>query len=489
MDDQDTIEIGSRLELLVDDALLASLHGGAQLRLHHPTPREAVLVTDKPWEGSNCGYVTVFQDGDRYRMYYKANHYNLYDTASQGGHSPESHPLWIAYAESRDGIHWTRPELGLIEFEGSKDSNLLWQGAGPEQHGVHGFAPFRDPNPACEPGARYKAVGGIRRATRGDLYAMQSPDGIHWSLLQKAPVMRGPQFDSQNLAFWDTVRGEYRAYIRDSRDGRRDIRTATSADFCHWSEPAWLAYPGAPDEQLYTNQVQPYHRAPHIYLGFPTRYVERPWSPSIEALPELDRRRLRAQFKERYGTALTDGLFMSSRDGTVFRRWGEAFLRPGPQQQGNWAYGDNYQCWGMIETPSCLPGAPRELSFYATEHYWREPATIFRRYTLRLDGFVSLNAPRSGGGFVTKPLTFQGRSLQINFATSAAGYIRVELQDTTGRPIDGFSLVDCHEAIGDAVEREVSWKGSPTLDHLAGKPVRLCIEMSDADLYAFQFRV
>ena len=106
MDGQDIIGVGSRLELWVDDALLASLHGGAHLRLHSPVPREAVLVTDRPWEGSNCGYVTVFQDGDRYRMYYKASHHDLYDTARQGGHLPEPHPLWIAYAESQDGVHW-----------------------------------------------------------------------------------------------------------------------------------------------------------------------------------------------------------------------------------------------------------------------------------------------------------------------------------------------------------------------------------------------
>ncbi|KPJ63530.1 MAG: hypothetical protein AMS15_00080 [Planctomycetes bacterium DG_23] len=513
MDTSDAIDIGSRLELLVDDYLIDQIRGKAELRLHHPHPQEVVLVTDKPWEGCMCGNITVFRDGHKYRMYYKAFHTDVYDERNRGEELVETHPLWIAYAESDDGLHWQRPELGLVEFEGSKKNNLIWQGVGPEQHGVHGFAPFKDENPDCAPDARYKAVGGIRRAIKGGLYGMKSPDGIHWSLLEEEPIITKGRFDSQNLAFWDRVRGEYRAYVRDLRENqvaqgdqaparhRRDIRTATSKDFIHWSEPVWLEYPGAPDEELYTNQIQPYYRAPHILVGFPTRYVRRPWSPAIEALPELEHRRIRAHINERFGAALTDGLFMSSRNGRTFKRWAEAFVRPGPQVQGNWAYGDNYQCWGMLETPSALEGAPEELSFYVTEGYWRGNSTYFRRYTLRIDGFVSMHAPLSGGEFVTRPLIFGGGSLVMNFSTSAAGSMRVEIQNSQGRPLQGFTLDDCHEIIGDELERIVEWKkgnaptglaGKPTgasgAPPKAGKPIRLHFVMKDADLYSFRFR-
>jgi hypothetical protein len=474
------IDFGNRLELFVDEHLIDTMTDGAGLRLHKPIPREVALVTDKPWEGNMCGYVTVFRDEDAYRMYYKA-----WRMALEEGHMQEHH-MHIAYAESEDGIRWQRPDLGLFDFDGCKKNNIVWQGEGDDLKGIHGFAPFKDANPVCPPEARYKAVGAARKSGDG-LYAMASPDGIHWSMLREDSIITKGAFDSQNLVFWDPVRGEYRAYVRDFRDGCRGILTATSDDFVHWTDPVWLEYPGAPEEQLYTNQITPYHRAPHLFIGFPSRYTEREWSDSMNALPELEHRRLRSSVAPRYGTALTDGLFMSSRDGRTFKRWGEAFIRPGLRPQDNWTYGDNYQNWGVVETASELPGAPPELSFYVTEGYWRGQSTTFRRYTLRLDGFVSVQAPMSGGEFVTKPLLFKGARLVLNFSTSAAGSVRVEMQDAGGRPIQRFSLSDCVEIVGDEIERAVSWKQGRDVGRLSGQPIRLRFVLNDADLYAMHF--
>src|SRR5690606_22651003 len=135
----------------------------------------------------------------------------------------------------------------------------------------------------------------------------------------------------------------------------------------------------------------------------------------------------RASAHPRYGTALTEGLLMTSRDGKTFHRWAEAFLRPGPERPDTWAYGDHYLGWHVVETRSALAGAPNELSLYATEGYWTGKQNQVRRYTLRLDGFVSLQAPYQGGEMVTKPLTFAGKELTLNFSTSAAGGIQVEI--------------------------------------------------------------
>lgn len=483
------ISIGSRRELMVDDYLVAEMRGGACLKLHHPNAREIVLVADQPWEGNQTSFITVFQDGDRYRMYYQARALDLADGRNKGEYIVAPNPMSAAYAESTDGIHWAKPELGIYQHNGSRNNNIVWEGIGPARIGTHGFAPFKDDNPDVTPEARYKAVGYIHSrsgqyAQRG-LYGMQSPDGIHWRLISDEPLITKGRFDSQNLVFRDSTRHEYRAYIRDYREGMRDIRTAVSPDFLQWSEPEWLAYPGAPVEQLYTMAVMPYYRAPHIFVGFPNRYVERTWSSGIEDLPELEHRRMRSGIGERFGTALTDGLFMSSRDGKTFKRWGEAFIRPGPQLRGNWTYGDNRQCWGMLELPSGLDGAPPELSFYATEGHWRTKR--FRRYSLRIDGFVSANGPLSGGEFTSKAITFEGKNLEVNFSSSAAGSMRVELQNADGEPQEGFSLDDCHEMIGDELDRVVKWRGADAVSRLAGKPLRLRFVMHDADLYSFRF--
>ena len=473
----EVVDIGSRLEVLVDDRMIERLEGGAELQLHRPIPREVAIVHDEAWEGNNTAYHTVIQDGDVYRMYYRGSQMDLTNDKLKF-----VHPQLICYAQSRDGIVWEKPKLGLFEFEGSKENNIIWTGKG-----CHNFAPMMDANPDCPPEAKYKGLGGL--PGEGGLYAFQSADGIHWEMMREEPVITTGAFDSQNLAFWDSVTGEYRVYLRDFREGR-DIRTASSADFLKWSESEYLKYTDGRKTELYTNQIVPYYRAAHVYLGFPTRYVA-----SRGLLTPLNEKIARAH--PRYGNDYTDGGFMTSRDGRTFHVWGEAFLRPGPVARGRWLYGGNYQNWGLVETE--MEASPegvasllgevdtREISLYATEGGWVGKANQMRRYTLRIDGFVSVQAPITGGQMVTVPLTFDGKELQVNYATSAAGGVRVEIQNEQGEAVPGFALEDCPVIFGDAIEGTVSWKNGPDVGSLAGKPVRLRFELKDADVFAFQF--
>ena len=100
---------------------------------------------------------------------------------------------------------------------------------------------------------------------------------------------------------------------------------------------------------------------------------------------------------------------------------------------------------------------------------------------------MSVHAPLRGGELVTKPLTFQGTRLKLNFATSAAGSIHVEVQDAQGDPIAGHALSDCHIVFGDDLARTVLWTGGADLSKLAGQAVRLRFVLRDADLFALQF--
>lgn len=481
------IDIGNRRELFVDDGLIDSLSGEAELRLHHPVPRDVALVHDAPWEGTGSGYHTVLQDGDVYRMYYRG----LQLDVQEGKLSMGRHPPFSCYAECSDGVHWNRPELGIVEFNGSTQNNIILEG-----RGTHNFAPFIDTNPDCPPAARYKALGGTK--AEGGLFAFHSADGVHWELTSEDPVITNGAFDSQNIAFWDPVIGRYRAYWRiftagvTEKDnwrpaGVRAIRTGTSDDFLHWEGDTDLTYEDSPIEELYTNQVAPYPRAPHILIGFPTRYVDRGWSAAMRALPDRENRELRASASQRYGTALTEGLLMASRDGVRFKRWNEAFLRPGIGRPGTWLYGQQYIAWHTVETAGTLPGAPNELSLYATEGNWHGDGGTLRRYTLRLDGFVSIHASMKGGEFLSKPITFSGSRLSMNFSTSAAGSIRCEIQDADGNPIEGFALADCPDHFGDTIDGTVEWNNGADVSSLAGRPVRLRFVLQDADLYSLQF--
>jgi hypothetical protein len=106
---------------------------------------------------------------------------------------------------------------------------------------------------------------------------------------------------------------------------------------------------------------------------------------------------------------------------------------------------------------------------------------------LRTDGFVSVQAPYSGGEMVTNLIRFVGNTLTINAATSAAGGISVEIQDADGKPVEGFALADAFEFVGDRIETEVQWKGGSDVGRLAGHPLRLRFVMKDADLYSLKF--
>jgi len=209
--------------------------------------------------------------------------------------------------------------------------------------------------------------------------------------------------------------------------------------------------------------VTPYFRAPHIYLGFPKRFV-----PSRKAV------------EEHPNPGVSDGVFMTSRDGIRWNRWMEAFLRPGLDRE-NWTERNNQIAYGVV------PTGEKEISIYWIEHY-RHPTCRIRRGTLRTDGFVSVHAPYAGGELLTKPLKFEGSNLVINYSTSAVGYICVEIQDEQGRPIPGYGLDEASEIYGDEIERIVAWSGGPDVSALSGRPIRLRFVMRDADLYSIRFR-
>ena len=461
------VNIGSRLELFVDHALIDTMQG-ARHKLHNPVPRGVVFRFDKPWEGGQSGYVSVLKDGNEYRMYYRG-----------GGDLVRE---YTCVATSREGIHWSRPTLGLFEFEGSKDNNIIWTGPKKAYCESHNFSPFIDDNPICPPSQRYKAVSVTRIYPEGPdgprknvLIAFVSADGIHWKKLRDDPIITEGAFDSHNTLFWDAARQRYTCYLRAGQKGKKSIARTTSPDFVHWDSPQLLDFGDTVPEHFYTNGIVAYFRAPHLYLGFPMRFIH-----------PKDRNKIGLQQRETDG--FSDAVFMSSRDGLHWdRTFMEAFLRPGPDPK-NWggAHGNTTPSWGIVQVNET------ELALYWADHYDNYPKKDLiprlHRGTVRLDGFISVNTPYAGGEMVTKPLIFEGKNLVINYATSAPGSIKVELQTAAGEPIPGFALEDCIEFWGDEIERIVAWKNGYDVRELSGQPVRVRFVMKDADLYAMRFQ-
>ena len=478
------VPIGSRLELFIDDDLIDEMRGVVQ-ELHSPIPREVSVGVDKPWESPHIGYATVFQDGDLFRMYYRAMNASTTDVW----------PSSTAYAESRDGIVWEKPALGVIDFRGSIATNVVWsegQTTNPSAGNV--LCPFKDGNPAAPPEQRYKALTPWKGYPNA-LFSLVSPDGLRWRKMRDEPTITGfPPSEMTNHPFWDTRLGRYAAYVRLwTREGHmKGVRSAVrtlSEDFLHWSEPEWVTFGQAPEEHLYTFPPVQYSRAPHIYLSLCKRYVPPPEGVSeyAEGFLLTSGRKWPACASRNtwvgwYGQdhGISDGVLACSRDGLRWKRYVEAFIRPGRDGQ-NWTDRNFMIASGVLQT------APDELSIYYIEHYLHTTARI-RRASLRLDGFVSIRAKYPAGHMITRPLVFAGAELVINYATSAAGSVRVEVQDEQGRGIEGFQLDQCPEIYGDEIERVVSWSGGSHVGALAGRPVRLKFALQDADLYAMRFR-
>jgi hypothetical protein len=455
------IAIGSRRELFVDRFLIDRLTG-ASLTLQTPRREANAIVLDKPWEGAFSNYVTVIRDGAEFRLYYRG-----LPRAGKDGSAAES----TGYAVSADGKHFTRPDLGLFDYDGSRKNNLILAAMPPFSSN---FSPLLDTRPGVPPDQRYKALAG----TRGTgLVAFQSADGIRWKKVRDEPVFRDGAFDSQNLAFWSAAEQKYVMYFRTFKriggKGVRWISRTTSDDFIHWASPSEMTFGDAPPEHLYVNQTHPYFRAPHLYVALAARFM-----PGRQVMSDDEAHALGVN--PGYYKDCADAVLLTSRGGTAYdRTFLEAFLRPGLGVE-NWVSRNNYPALNTVQT------GPAEISFYTLSNYG-QPGTHVRRYSLGLDRFSSIHAGYAGGEAVTRPLTFAGSRLLLNYSTSAPGGIRVEVQDETGRPLPGFSLDDSVEIIGDQVERAIRWKGSPNLSSLAGKAVRLRFVLKDADVFALQF--
>jgi hypothetical protein len=426
--DRAVVDIGSRRELFVDHLLIDKMDG-VRLKLHEPRPTP-------PAPGTPSGhYATVIKDGDLYRRYDRGG------SAEYSGDPRETTRYW----ESRDGIHWTKPDLGLVEVDGSRDNNVILANT---RWFAHNFSPFLDGRPEAAKDERFKALAGVHKG--GGLCAFVSGDGVRWKKLKDEPVITSESFafDSQNVSFWSESERCYVCFFRTWKTPHGSLRTisrTTSEDFLNWS-PAVATNPNLPGEHLYTSGTHPYFRAGHVYIALATRF-----------LPDRG--------------SSTDIMFMTSRGGNTYSRtFLEAFIRPG-LDPSKWGNRSNYAALNVV------PTSPDEMSIYVRE----------RRYVLRTDGFASACAGHNGGELLTKPITFSGRELEINYSTSAAGDVRVEIQDSAGTPIPGYALDDCPAVIGDEIRHVVAWKSGADASPLADKPIRLRFVIRDADLYSFRF--
>lgn len=469
---QDAPVIQNQRELFIDNYLIEKLDN-IDARLGTPVSGGVALKFDKPWEGKFSAYVSVINDGFRYRMYYRG----------LVGHENKGDRQVTCYAESIDGIHWIKPNLRLFEVDGTFDNNVILLDN--PQMSTHNFTVMYDDREKIPDQEKFKAVGG--HSNQGNplsgLFRYVSADGIHWNRFEKDTTSLFHDFalDSQNVLTWIPSENYYAVYMRGwtggtpgelyPKGGVRSIVRSISKDFINWTQPELMKFGDTEPEHLYTNATHPYFRAPHILISMPFRF-----SPSVKVLSDEEMKENGTDPTQWKGVA--DGVFMSSRGGNVYdRKFLESFVRPGLEQK-NWSARSNIPALGVIST-----GA-NEMSFFVTRAYGTKDVYL-ERMKLRKDGFASLHAGYAEGSAVTKPIILKGSELLLNYSTSSIGYVKVVLLDEAGKELLGFSEADAEKIVGDKIDEEVTWNSGKTINDLGNKKVRIKFIAKDANIYSF----
>lgn len=493
-----TVECGDRLQVMWDDWIVDTNKTTAVRQLHQPTYAGVAMLHDDAWEGDASSWHNIVVDSDEkgtlYRMYYLG--WDCVKDIIKSRDPNNEKTYQICYAESRDGVTWVKPNLGLFTYNGSKANNIILdRSCGDITRWGGVLSVFKDENPVCPPDERYKGLTG-----GAGLNCYVSADGIHfrfgWTLFKNEG--RRVMFDTMCNAIWDRRTSLYHVYVRGNRkvpkderdlmwnDGEmRQIVHATSKDFRTWTprNPVEYDSPDGPtfEYPMYSNDAVAYDRNPDLFVAFPTRYNERcKWTANYDALPDPENRKVRCKVERRMGLAITDCLFMMSRDGHRFLRYDDAFMRPGPERTTGWVYGSCYPARGLVRTKSPI-GAADELSFYVPTGQFFERPPVLERYVLRQDGFVSRHAGFRGARVVTKQFRFSGDTMLVNFSTSGRGQMRIIMYSKALKD----PLVSAW-MFGDQVDRPVPFPAGG-LSAVSGQSVTVDFRMFDADLYSFRF--
>jgi len=482
------LDIASRKQLLIADTLFESSRG-IRFAMNAPYQDETPLLTaDLPWEIAAKAeihiYASVLYENGLFRLWYTL-HTNDPNQA-----------LCICYAESKDGIHFVKPDLNLFELNGSKANNIVIPGT------VGGPAVWIDPK--APPLHRYKTQARVYKP-KTCFQMHSSPDGIHWTLFAEIEVH---PHDTQNIIFWDESISRYVLFGRElvpyqtepKKRYYRQVRRLESDNLKDWDSPSIVLEADAIDLNSYPS---PTKQPPVDYYGGGVFRYPDPQGPYLmfahpfwhwKTRSPAESRSINADVDEKHlqslAPATIDVRLAASRDGKSFQHAPERkpFLSLGKQ-------GGHFSrlIWA---SPNPIPRNDELWIYYVGRNYDHEsfldpssekPKAALARAVLRLDGFLAAEAGNQPGEFTTIPLRFTGSQLLLNLDASAGGSALVEILDEKNQPFPGFSRQDCEPLYGNSVRMTARWRNQSDLTPLAGKTVKLRIILQNAKLYAFQF--
>ena len=494
------IDIGTQKQLFIDEKFIQSKRN-VTLSLTPPDlQRENLLVADRPWEsGRVCSTGSVVQHQGKVILWYDAREWDPERSTTKG--------MRYCYAESEDGIHFQKPNARLIDWNGSKENNLVLiggQGAmfvDPHDVPAKRFKALMDMSPQLEP-LKWSQLDGVQSHW---VCLFTSPDGIRWT---RAPKVVFPMWlGALQSVIWDNRLQKWVLYLRAHRPyrcfGRTTVDLGKLEEPYPFSPQAGRSYEklgenGLKDElpivmdrdnldppggQSYWMNAWKYPEAEDVYFAFVPMW-----------------------FEGRGGTGGSDRIeaqLAISRDGIQWSRpWRRAVIPPGaPSMSASgqiWPLPEpiirNEEVWlyylsepdthlGTLQPPNYLSPSEADLM--------KDPKRVFEtcvvaRAIWRLDRFVAADAGPEGGELLTPPILFSGGELRINANAGASGQLRVAVERPSGPAIPGYTLQDAIPIQGNGLALTARWKGHHSVRLVAGQPVRLRFALTNCQLYSFQ---
>ena len=488
----------SRTELFLDDELI-EMTASITRRIHQPTKHRLnpVLRPEHWWEGDCAMPITTMYDPEDklFKTWYRTG--DRCGTRDRTlDERLDGHACFTAYATSRDGVHWEKPALGVLELDGKRDHNVVMVSAGVnanpavQRQGKKLFirSVIRHPNPRDE---SEKYVCMFFEQNFNGAYLGYSADGIHWRREPK-PFWRtlvdaaGWGDDTLMSLIYDSFKRRWVVYRRVNPQeserlvaqpgdenwpapdrGMRCMGYADSPDLKRWENHRIIMIPDADDPADVEFYGLTCHNYAQVYVGYLWVFHIAPDDETIDAQ------------------------LVTSRDGLHFTRCcrREVFIPNGPPD-----YYDRMITIG--DNPEPIIVNDRVYIYYEACNFnhdgydGRRPNSVITGglCTFTRDRFVSLE---TGGPppcrFVTKPLVIEHPKLFLNAATWEDGAIQVEVLARDWRVMEGFTKKEANVIKGNALNHPVRWKGNEDLGRLMGKEVRLQFCMNDARLHAMTF--
>ena len=454
------IVVGRNPVLFADPRMILSAEE-VRTRLHPPRKTgERLLISDKPWEDATLNWFSVLHQDGKFRMWYECYDRDGWPTADDTS---------FCYAESEDGIRWGKPNLGLLNYKGSTDNNILFRqiGVGASRSRVHGSGVFYDSS--APEASRFKCVSqGLFQGIGERPYyiaGMTSPDGLNWTRLEK-PICH-VFADSQYSCHWNPMPGKYVLYGRVGGRGRAIGRSVSDRfeSFPSLSLVLQTDDQHPPQTDLYNPACVLYPGRTDLVMMFPSLF--------------------------NHQTDTLDIHFAVSNDGEKWT-WPDretAWIPLGAEGEPD--SGSLYMANGCVEVED-------EIWFYFGASRLKHEETnldtlvdplnqrVYSRAVAKKDRLVSASAGVKDGRFLTPLLKPVGRFLSVTADIRQGGELRVGLRDSKGKAVPGRALSDCELITSSCSGHKIRWKDSEVVK-TPEESVQIEVEMRNADVFSFRF--